>query len=206
MKALRRLSDSLAVLLRLPACKTTETVEESFDQQSSNPPDPQPAARDDETLTTLTTDTTTIMSLHPHILEPTSYFQSLFNLTLVEYSKQTEIDLITHPFVSSLDDLCSVDKAITILRERSKPSNNPQMDDKTIVLSCQLESIFYVVSLLTPSEALCDNIDPVCQILILIRSAFSNIHYSNFHPQKLSMAASVFFLQYVAILISGRSI
>jgi hypothetical protein len=162
MKALRVLSDSLAVLLRLSACKTTsahisETVEESFDPQSSNLSDQQPAANDDETLATTT------MSLQPDILKPTSYFQSLFNLSLVEYSRQTGIDLITHPLISSLDDICSVDKAITALRERCQPLNNPQMDDKTVLVICQLKSIFYIVSLLTPSEALRDNIDTVCQ-------------------------------------------
>jgi len=162
MKALRLLSDSLAAVLRLSACKTTsadisEVVEESFDQQSSNLSDRQPKTRDDDTLTTTT------MSLQPDILEPISYFQSLFNLTLVEYSRQTGIDLVTRPFISSLDDICSVDKAITALRERSRPLNNPQMNNKMVLLSCQLESIFYIVSLLTPSEALRDNIDPVRQ-------------------------------------------
>lgn len=164
MKALRLLSDSLAVFLRASVCKTTsahilETVEESFDYQSSNLSDRQPAASDDsdETLTATT------MSLQPDILEPTSYLQSMFNLTLVEYSRQTGIDLITRPFLSSLDDVCSVDKAITVLRERSRPLNKPQRDDKMVLMSCRLESIFYIVSLLTPSEALRDNIDPVRQ-------------------------------------------
>jgi hypothetical protein len=157
MKALRLLSDSLAAVLRLSTCKTTETVEESFDQQSSDLSDQQPATSDDETLTT------TMSLQQPDILEPTSYFQSLFNLTLLEYSRQTGTDLISHPFISSLDDICSVDKAITVLRKRSQPLNNPQMNDKTALLSCQLESIFHIVSLLTPSEALRDNIDPVSQ-------------------------------------------
>jgi len=204
MKALRLLSDSLAVVLRLSACRTTSThisedVVESFDQQSSHLSDRQSAASDDKTLTT----TTPTMSLQPDILKPTSYFQSLFNLTLVEYSKQTGIDLTTHPFISNLDDICSVDKAITVLRKRSQASNNPQMDDKMVLLICQIKSIFYIVSLLTPSEALCDNIDPVCQsdldpMLILTHThptcAFSDVYYSNFHRQKLSMAALVFSL------------
>jgi hypothetical protein len=198
MKALRLLSDFLAVLFRLSACRTTsvhlsETVEESFDQRSSNLSDRQPAASDDETLTNTTT-----MPLQPDILKPTSYFQSLFNLTLVEYSRQTGVDLITHPSISSLNDICSVDKAITILRERSQPLNNPQMEDKMVLLICKIKSIFYIVSLLTPSEALCDNIDPVCQSDLDLNShftcAFSDVYYSNFHPQKLSMAASVFSL------------
>jgi hypothetical protein len=162
MKALRRLSDSLAVLLRLSVCKTTsthisETVDEPFDPQSSNISYRQPAASDDDEGSTITT-----MALQPDILKPTSYFQSLFNLTLVEYSRQTGIDLITHPFISSLDDIRSVDKAITVLRERSQSLNSPQMDDKVALLIRQLKSIYCTVSLLTPSEALCDNIDPVC--------------------------------------------
>ncbi len=168
MKTLRLiLPDSLAVLLRLSARKTTSahisgTIEESFHQQSSrlldHPPDQQSAASDDETLTTTTT-----MSLPPDMLKPTSYLQSLFNLTLVEYSKQTGIDLMTNPFIATLDGLCSVDKAITVLRERPLPSSNLQVDDRVVPLMCQLESIFHIVSLLTPSEALCDNLDPVCQ-------------------------------------------
>jgi len=210
MKALRILSDSLAVLFRHSACRTTsahisEPIVESLDQQSSNLSDRQPAASDDETLTTTST-----MFLQPDILEPTSYFQSLFNLTLVEYSKQTGIDLITHPFISSLDDICSVDKAITVLRERSQPLNNPRMGDNMVLLIGQIKSIFYIVSLLTPSEALCDNIDPVCQsdldFNLHFTCTFSDVYYSNFHLQKLSMAASVFSLQCVAILITSVSI
>ena len=177
MKALRLLTDSLAALLRLSACRTSsahipETAEESFDSQSSNLSDRQPTASDDETLTATTT-----MTLQPDILKPTSYFQSLFNLTLVEYSRQTEIDLITHPFISSFDDICSVDKAITALRERSRPLNNPQMDDKMVLLIRQLKSIFYIVSLLTPSEALCDNIDPVCQPDLDLNSHILHVHF-----------------------------
>jgi hypothetical protein len=180
MKALRLLSDSLAVLFRLSACRTTsvhlsETVEESFDQRSSNLSDRQPAASDDETLTNTTT-----MPLQPDILKPTSYFQSLFNLTLVEYSRQTGVDLITQPSISSLDDICSVDKAITALLERSQPLNNPQMDDKMVLLIRQLKSIFYIVSLLTPSEALCDNIDPVCLSDLELNSHILHVHFLTF--------------------------
>ena len=165
-KPLRLLSDSLAVLLRLSARKATsvshisETVEESFDQQSSNLSD-QPTASDDKTLTTTTT-----MSLQPKNLQPNSYLQAIFNLTLVEYSRKTGIDLITHSFVSSLDDNYSVDEAINVLQERFRPLNNPQMDDKAILLIRRLKSIFHIVSLLTHSEALCDNIDPVCQSVL----------------------------------------
>jgi hypothetical protein len=176
MRALRLLSDSLAVLLRLSACSTTsahisETAEESSDQQSLNLSDRQPAASDDETLTTTAT-----MSLQPGILQPISYFQSLFNLTLVEYSRQTGVDLITHPFISSFDDICSVDKAITVLRERSRPLNNPQMNDRMVLLICQIKSIFYIVSLLTPSEALYDNIDPVCPSDLGLYSHILHVH------------------------------
>ena len=159
MKALRRLS--VAALLRLSARKTTETVKESSDLQSFNLPDQQPIAIDNETLTITTMPLQP--DIQPDILEPTSYLQSLFNLTLLEYSRQTGIDLITHPLISSLDDIPSVDKAITVLRDRSQPLYKPQMDDNMVLLSGQLESIFNIVSLLTPSEALCDNIDPVRQ-------------------------------------------
>ena len=169
-KPLRLLSDSMAALLRLSFRKVTsahisETVEESFDQHSSSLSDQQPTASDDKTLTTSTT-----MSLQPKKLQPYSYLQAIFNLTLVEYSKQTGIDLTTHPIVSSLDDNYSIDETINVLRERSRPLNNPQMGDKDIQLICQLKSIFYIVSLLTPSEALCGHIDPVCQSVLDLNS------------------------------------
>ena len=70
-----------------------------------------------------------------------------------------------------------------------------------VLLICQIKSNFYNVSLLTPSEALCDNIDPVCPSDLglnwhttILHVQFYDVYYSNFHPQKLSKAASVFSL------------
>jgi hypothetical protein len=167
MTALKQvLSDFLAVLLRLSACRTTsshipETVEESFHQYTDpHLLDQQPRASDD---TTTTTTSATTMALKPHIVKPSSYLQSIFDLTLAEYSKQTGIDLMTHPFVISIDDITPVDKVITVLRERRRPSSTPQTDDPMALLMGHLESIAHMVSLLSPSEALHDNIDPVCQ-------------------------------------------
>ena len=161
----RILSETRAVLLRLTACTTTshipETVEDSLHSQSQpHPPDQQPPERDDETLTTTTT--TTTMSLQPHITKPSSYFQSLFDLTLLEYSKHTGIDLTTYPIVARLDDISSVDKVIAILRERTRPSDSKSVDPMALLMG-HLGSIARMVSLLSPDEALCDNIDPVCQ-------------------------------------------
>jgi hypothetical protein len=172
MTALRQvLSDSLAVLLRVSACKTTsahppETVEESFHPRSYPHPEDQQsrASTDTVTVTTTTTTTTTTitMSLKPHIFKPPSYLQSLFDLTLIEYSNITGKDLITHPFVASLDDISSADTAIDILRKRTRLSNDSQTDDRMALLMGHLESIIHFVALLSPSEALCDHIDPVC--------------------------------------------
>jgi hypothetical protein len=54
------------------------------------------------------------------------------------------------------------------------------MDDKMVLLIRQLKSIFYIVSLLTPSEALCDNIDPVCQSDLDINSHILHVHFLTF--------------------------
>jgi hypothetical protein len=162
MTALRQiLSDTLAVLLRLSACRTTssyfpETVEESFHPPYPHLPDQQPSANHHETFTTTT------MTLRRHIVKPSSYLQSIFDHTLIEYSEQTGIDLVTHPFVACLDDASSADTAIAVLRERTPPSKFSRKDGPMALLG-YLESIARIVSLLSPSEALCDNIDPVCQ-------------------------------------------
>lgn len=162
----RILAETRAALLRLTACTTTsshipETVEESLHSQSQpHLPDQQPPETDDETLTTTTT--TTTMSLHPHAIKPSSYLQSLFDLTLLEYSKLTGIDLTTHPIISRLDDISSVDKAISVLRERTRPDDSKTVDPMALMMG-HLGSIAHIVSLLSPDEALRDNIDPVCQ-------------------------------------------
>lgn len=163
----RLLADTRAVLLRL-SCQTTtphitETVEESLHSRSHPHLPEKPQASDDETLTTATaTTTTTTMSFESHIVKPLSYLQSLFDLTLLEYSRHTGIDLTTHLFIARLDDISSVDKAIAVLLERARP-DDPKTGDGTALLIGHLESIAHIVSLLSPDEALCDNIDPVCQ-------------------------------------------
>ena len=171
MTALRQvLSDSLAVVLRLSACKTTsahppEIIEESVNPRSypppSPPPDQQSRASTDTTATTSTSITITTMPSKPHIFKPPSYLQSLFDLTLIEYSNLTGINLNKHPFVASLDDISSADTAIAILRKRTRLSKDFQADDPMALLMGQLESIIHMVSLLSPSEALRDHIDPV---------------------------------------------
>jgi hypothetical protein len=169
MTALRQiLSDTLAVLLRLSACITTSSHPETFEEPYHPPPHPhlpdqQPSASHHETSSTST------MSLRSHIVKPSSYLQSLFDLTLIEYSKQTGIDLITHPFVASLDDVSSADMAIAVLRERI-PSSSDSKSNGRMALLDHLESIARIVSLLSPNEALCDNIDPVCRTLILVHT------------------------------------
>ena len=209
MTALRQVvSDSLAVLLRLSACKTKsahppEIIEESVNPRSYPPPqDQQSRASTDTTATTSTSITITTMSLKPHIFKPPSYLQSIFDLTLIQYSNLTRVDLFTHPFVASLDDISSADTAIAILRKRTRFSKDSQTDDPVALLMGHLESIVHIVSLLSPSEALRDHIDPVCLSGLDLGShilyVHSDAHYSSFHPQKLFLAASVFSLQYVA--------
>lgn len=159
MKVLRQLlSDSLAVFLRLSACNTTSShipapIEKpSYQQPSDHLPDQQSPASANEALSAAT------MSLQSDIITPSPYLQSSFNLVLVEYSKQTGIDLITHSFAAGLDDIYSVDRAITTLRERTGASN---IGDPIAQLVGHLKSIVHIVSLLSPSEAISENIDPV---------------------------------------------
>ena len=163
MKGLRQLlSDSLAVFLHLSACSTaschTPTVIEELSHLRSfnHLPNQPPPEGDDEALSALT------MFPPPCMNTPSSYLQSSFDLTLREYSKETGIDLIRHPFASSLDNIDDVDTTIAALREQSRVSSDPQADDPIAQLMNQLRSITHIVSLLSPTEALRDNIDLVC--------------------------------------------
>ena len=161
MRALRKLlSDTLAVFLRLSACNTTSSypltaIEESTHHSLFEIPDQRSQVSDDEAVPAPT------MSPPPHIVAPSSYLQSSFDLTLREYSKQTGIDLIGHPFAASFDNLDSVDTAIAALRERTPVSSDSQ-DDSIALLMNQLKSITHIVSLLSPTEALRGYIDSVC--------------------------------------------
>jgi len=160
MKGLRQLlSDSLEVFFRLSACSTascqTQTVIEELShlQSFDRLPNQRFPAGDDEALSALT------MSPPPCMNTPPSYLQSCFDLTLREYSKETGIDLIRHPFAASLDNIDDVDTTIAALRERSRVSSGPKADDCIAQLMNQLRSITHIVSLLSPIEALSDNID-----------------------------------------------
>jgi hypothetical protein len=162
MRVLRKLlSGTLAVFLRLSACNTTSSYPLTAIEESTHHPlfdylpDQRSQVSDDEAVPAPT------MSPSPHIVTPSSYLQSSFDLTLREYSKQTGIDLIGHPFAASLDNLDSVDTAIAELRERTPVSSDFQ-DDSIALLRNQLKSITHIVSLLSPTEALRGNIDSVC--------------------------------------------
>jgi hypothetical protein len=160
MKGLRQLlSDSLAVFLRLSACSTTSchipTVNEGL-SHLDHLPDQRSPAGDDEALPAA------MMSPPPCLNTPSSYLQSSFDLTLREYSKETGIDLTRHSFAASLDNIGDVDTTIVALRGRSRISSDPGADDPIAKLVSQLRSIAHIVSLLSPTEALRDNIDLVC--------------------------------------------
>jgi hypothetical protein len=163
MKGLRQLlSDSLAVFLRLLACSTTSrhtltVIEElSHHQPFDHLPHQLSPPGDNEALSAVT------ISPPPGMSTPSSYLQSSFDLTLREYSKETGIDLIRHPFATSLDNIDDVNTTIAALRERSRVSSDPQAGYLVAQMVNQLRSITHIVSLLSPSEALSDNIDLVC--------------------------------------------
>lgn len=166
MKGLRQLlSDSLEVFLRLSACSTTSRHTSTIIEEFSHPqpfdhhplPDQQrPHDDSDEALSAVT------MSPPPSMSTPPSYLQSSFDLTLREYSKETGINLIRHPFAASLNNIDDVNTAIAALRERSRVSSDLQADDLVAQMVNQLRSITHIVSLLSPTEALNDNIDLVC--------------------------------------------
>jgi hypothetical protein len=162
MKAVRQLlSDTLAIFLRLSACNTASSYPQADIFQSSHRQpfdrltDQPSAASDDQTSLAST------MSLQPYIITPSSYFQSHFDLTLIEYSKLTGIDLTTHRLASAPNDKYSVDSVINTSRERIRASNDPQTDDSMTRLRSQLKSIAHIASLLSPREVLIDYIDPV---------------------------------------------
>ena len=157
MKGLRQLlSDSLAVFLRLSACSTTSwhvpTVQ--FSHLDHLPYQRSPAGNDKALPAVM-------MSPPSCLSTPSSYLQSSFDLTLREYSKETGIDLIRHSFAASPDNIGDVDTTIVALRERSRVSSDPGADDPIAQLVSQLRSIAHIVSLLSPAEALRDNIDLV---------------------------------------------
>jgi hypothetical protein len=160
MRGLRQLlSDSMAVFLRLSACNTTSchipTVNEEL-SHLDHLPDQRSPAGNDEALPAV------MMSPPPYLCTPSSYLQSLFDLTLREYSKETGIDLIRHSFAASLDNIGDVNTTIVALRERSQVSSDAGADDPIAELVSQLRSIAHIVSLLSPTEALRGNIDLVC--------------------------------------------
>jgi hypothetical protein len=160
MKGLRQLlSDSLQIFLRLSACNTTSfhqptVTEEFYPQSCDHLPFQQSLASDDETLTT--------MSPPRFTITPSSYLQSCFDLTLREYSKHIDVDLIAHPFAATLDDVNSLDTTMAALRERSRVPNDSKTEDHMAQLMSYLKSIIHIVSLLSPPEALSENIDMVC--------------------------------------------
>lgn len=162
MKGLRQLlSDSLAVFLRFPACSTTSrhtltVIEEMSNHQPFDHLPDQRSPGDNEAVSTVT------MSPPPGMSTPSSYLQSSFDLTLREYLKETGIDLIRHPFAASLDNIDDVNTTIAALRERSRVSSDPQAGYLVAQMVNQLRSITHIVSLLSPTEALSDNIDLVC--------------------------------------------
>jgi hypothetical protein len=159
MKGLKHLlSDSLKIFLHISACNTTSfhqpTAIESHHHSCDHPPYQRSLASDDETLATMSPPRCTIT--------PSSYLQSSFDLTLREYSRQIEVDLISHPFAASLDNVNSLDTTIAALRERTRVSNDSKTDDNIAQLMSYLKSIIHIVSLLSPPEALSENIDLVC--------------------------------------------
>ncbi|KAH9960124.1 hypothetical protein BC827DRAFT_414697 [Russula dissimulans] len=159
MRALRQfLSDTLATFLRLSACHThiSTSVEESFRHPSLDhlPYHLSPTNEDDKTVPVPT------MSPSPYIFTPSSYLQSSFDVTLVEYSRLTGIDLITHPFAAIFDDdIHTVDMVVAAMQERAQPSGDLKMDSLIAGLMNHLKSIAHVMSLLSPRVSLSEHID-----------------------------------------------
>ncbi|KAI0298096.1 hypothetical protein B0F90DRAFT_826418 [Multifurca ochricompacta] len=137
------LSRPLAVLLHLSSCHL---------QPSDNLPQP-PASQN-------VVPSTAPMSSPLPIIAPTSYLQSLFNVTLIKYSKETGIDLATHPLAATIDSCSSIGAVIVAIQEQTWPSA-------------------HTVFLLSPSAALKGNIDlgfppakaVFCGICVLLAAA-----------------------------------
>ncbi|KAI9449561.1 hypothetical protein F5148DRAFT_1247082 [Russula earlei] len=153
---IRLLSHALDIFLRLSTCKPTSShLQTPLEHQLSHDhlPHQQFPANDDESFSM------PAMSQQPYIVTPSSYLQSSFNLTLIEYSHQTGIDLTTHPFAAIVNDIHSVDATIAALQERILSSSDSKIGDSIAGLMSKLKSIVHIVFLLSPSEALSENID-----------------------------------------------
>jgi len=161
MKGLRQfLSDTLATFLRLSACHThlSTSVEESFRRPSLDHILYHQSPTNEETVPVPP------MSPPPYIFTPTPFLQSSFDVTLVEYSKLTGIDLITHPFAAIFDDdIHTVDMVVAAMQERVRPSGDLKMDNLIAGLMGHQKSIAHIMSLLSPRQALSENIDLVCR-------------------------------------------
>ena len=49
-----------------------------------------------------------------------SNFQSIFDIALSDYAKQTDIDLSTHPFAQSLQNCDSAERVLDLLGDKAK--------------------------------------------------------------------------------------
>jgi hypothetical protein len=149
------------VLFRLSTCNTTSaslstSIEDSHSSQSRNQSTNLLQSPVNESKGT----PTALMSFHPRTIPSSSYLQSCFDFTLIEYSKVTGIDLITYPIATALGNCDCVETVITAIQEHGR-SNDPSIDCSVVEPISQLKSTVQTVFWLAPNDALRDNIDLV---------------------------------------------
>ncbi len=111
-----------------------------------------------------------------------STFQSLFDVALQDYEKQTGTKLADHPLARQLEACDSVDSVTSFLQERARAFQEFRGKDGKCMRS--LKRVVYVLYTLSTNAALGESIGlVVCRIPLAI-SRSSHIPNSHSHQQK----------------------
>jgi hypothetical protein len=199
----------IQLLSHLPACNTRSAhsstiIEDTPHLHSLNSsPDPPPSPPNQDKVLPAA-----LMSFHPYTVTHYSYLQSCFDHTLIEYTKVTGIDLITHPIVTTLGDCNRVDAVIAAIQDHSR-SNDSSIDSSLAETIIQLNSTLQTVLWLSPNDALCDYIDLVGHSMLgsCLIYVYTITHALQlFTPSKAIFASICILIVVCSHLHSGASI
>jgi hypothetical protein len=114
---------------------------------------------------------------------PSSTFQSLFDVALQDYEKQTGTKLAEHPLAKQLETCDSVDSVTSFLQERARSFNEFRGADGKFMRS--LKRVVYVLYTLSTNAALGESIGLVVRRKILTGiSRILHILNSHSHQRK----------------------
>jgi hypothetical protein len=78
---------------------------------------------------------------------PSSTFESIFNVALSDYAKQTGIDLATHPFTRSLQNCSSTDAILHLLQDKAQQFQAYRDGNRKLINSLKpVVQVLHVVS------------------------------------------------------------